>query len=91
MFVLVQENLGKTGLGQLMDVLIATGIDKRHIKFFLENNPHGKGSILDQITAELTNNLAAGIGVKGADISPGDVQRIRNNPNSGVATKPIDS
>lgn len=78
------------GFSQLMDELIATGIDKKHIKLFLENNPNGRGSILDQITAELTNNLAEGMGVKSKDMTADDVQKIRMSPSQGVSEKPID-
>lgn len=88
---MVQANLGKTGLGQLIDVLIATGIDKAHVRLFLENNPHGKGSMLDQITAQLTNNLAEGIGVKECDMTVQDVQRLRQGPMTSASNKAIDS
>ncbi len=85
----VQKSLGKTGLGQLMDELIATGIPKPKIKKFLENDPRGKGSIMDQILAELTNNLASGIGVKQSDMNAEAVKKIRENPKFGSSTKPI--
>lgn len=87
---LVQQNLGQMGLSQLMDELIATGIPKPHIKQFLETDPHGNGSIMDQITAQLTNNLAEGMGVKDKEMTAQDVQRIKSNPSSGVSTKPIE-
>ena len=73
-----------------MDELIATGIAKDRIKRFLEADPYGKGSLMDQIMAGLTNNLASGIGVKGAEMSPEDVKRIRENPQYGASIKPID-
>lgn len=90
LFDLVNENLGRVGLGQLMDILIETGIDKKRIKQFLEANPHGKGSIMDQITAHLTTDLAEGLGVKKKDVTPEDVRKIRENPVYGVSTKPVD-
>jgi|APSaa5957512535_1039671.scaffolds.fasta_scaffold70207_2 hypothetical protein len=91
LFDLVQKNMGKMGMGQLMDILISTGIDKPRIKFFLEADAQGKGSIMDQITATLTNNLAEGIGVKGKDMTPDDVKKLRNNPTQAASTKPIES
>lgn len=90
LFDVVQKNLGQMGMSQLMDKLIETGIEKAKIKHFLEANPHGKGSIMDQITAQLTTNLAEGIGVKESDITPEDVRKIRENPVHGASTKPID-
>ena len=77
------------GLGQLMDELIASGIAKSKIKRFLEADPQGKGSIMDQLLAELTNNLAEGMGVKNSDMKAEDVRHIRDNPTYGVSTKPL--
>lgn len=77
-------------MGQLMDVLIATGIDKHKIKKFLETDVKGNGSILDQILAGLTNDLAEGIGVKGRGMTPNDVRKIREKPHCGVSNRPID-
>lgn len=85
----VQHNMGQTGLGQLMDELIATGISKAKIKKFLESDPTGRGSIMDQLLAQLTNNLAEGIGVKDSDMKAEDVKRIRENPTFGASTKAI--
>lgn len=73
-----------------MDILIATGIDKPKIKHFLAANPHGEGSIMDQITARLTTNLAEAMGVKKNVVTPQDVEMIRQNPEYGASTKPID-
>lgn len=87
---LVQKNLGQMGLSQLMDELIATGLPKPQIKHFLEADPHGNGSIMDQITAQLTNNLAEGMGVKSKDMTAQDVQKIKQSPATGVSTKPIE-
>lgn len=91
LFALVQANLGQVGLGQLMDTLIATGIPKPKIKLFLDADPQGKGSIMDQIMAGLTNNLAEGMGVKESEMTSQDVRRIRLNPTSKVSTKPIET
>lgn len=77
------------GLGQLMDELIATGIPKDKIKRFLESDPKGTGSILDQVIAQLTNNLAEGIGVKDSDMKAEDVRRIREQPVYGASTKAL--
>lgn len=73
-----------------MDALIATGIDKHKIRKFLETDVKGNGSILDQILAGLTNNLAEGIGVKGRGMTPNDVREIREKPRCGVSNRPID-
>jgi hypothetical protein len=90
LFNVVHQNLGKVGLSGLMDKLIETGIDKKKILHFLNTDPQGKGSVMDQITAQLTNNLAEGMGVKESDMKPEDVKRIRENPLYGVSNKPLD-
>lgn len=77
------------GLSQLMDVLIATGIEKQRILNFLTANPYNQGSLMDQILAQLSNNLASGIGVKRKDMTAEDVQRIRQNPTFGSSTQPL--
>jgi hypothetical protein len=89
LFNVVSQHFGTMGLGQLMDELIKTGIPKPKIQRFLETNVAGKGSIMDQILAGLTNNLASGIGVKDAEMTAQDVRRIRENPTFGSSTKPI--
>lgn len=90
LFRMVHERMGKTGLGQLMDELIATGIPKPRIRKFLDSDPAGSGSIMDQLLALLTNDLAAGMGVKGGDMTAKDVRRIRADPVHGTSDKPID-
>lgn len=90
LFKTVHVNLGRMGLSQLIDTLIATGIEKQKVKRFLETDLHGKGSVLDQITAQLTNNLAEGIGVKESDMTSEDVKKIRENPIHGASSKPIE-
>lgn len=74
-----------------MDTLIATGIPKPKIKLFLDADPQGKGSVMDQIMAGLTNNLAEGMGVKENEMTSQDVRRIRLSPTSGASTKPIET
>lgn len=74
-----------------MDKLIETGIDKKKVLHFLNADPQGKGSIMDQITAQLTNDLAEGMGVKETDMKPEDVKKIRENPLYGASNKPLDS
>ena len=90
LFTTVQLHMGKMGLSQLMDELIATGIPRARILKFLTADPYDKGSLMDQILAQLSNNLAEGIGVKGQGMSPADVKRIRANPTFGASNKPIE-
>ncbi len=90
LFAEVKKHMGQVGLSQLMDELIATGIPKPRILNFLTADPYQKGSLMDQILAQLSNNLAEGIGVKGDAMTPEDVKRIRDNPTFGASNKPLE-
>lgn len=78
------------GFSELIDSLIDTGIQKDKVQQFLKADPHGKGSILDQVTAQLTNDLAKGMGVSQGALQTEDVKRIRENPTGFASQKPLD-
>lgn len=89
LFALVRGNLGKVGFSELIDALLATGIAPEHVKTFLITPSGTRGSLLDQITAALTNDLAEGMGVKQGAMSAEDVRRIRENPLGLASSKPL--
>ena len=64
------------GYGEFLDELEQTGVDKQKIVTFLQADPDGKGSVRDQITAEMTTDLMKGMGIKGTQ-TPQGVKRIR--------------
>lgn len=68
---------GRAGYGEFLDGLEATGVDREKIKTFLQADPDGKGSIQDQVTAEMASELMKVMGLKGSQ-SPQDVKRIRD-------------
>ncbi|MBI2999490.1 MAG: hypothetical protein HYY46_13740 [Deltaproteobacteria bacterium] len=72
----VKELRGRVGYGEFLDGLEATGVAKEKIKTFLQADPDGKGSIQDQVTAEMASELMKVMGLKGNQ-SPQDVKRIR--------------
>ncbi len=72
----VQELRGRVGYGEFLDSLERTGVDKEKIVKFLKADPDGKGSIQDQVTAEMTTELMRVMGIAGRQ-SPGEVKRIR--------------
>ena len=51
--------------GQFLDGLEQTGIDKEKILVFLQADPDGKGSVQDQVTAEMTTELMKVMGISG--------------------------
>ena len=76
----VDELRGKVGFGQFLDGLAETGADKDKILRFLDADPDGKGSVRDQVTAEMTSELMKVMGIAGRQTAP-EVKRIRNSVN----------
>jgi len=73
----VQDLRGKVGYGQFLDGLEQTGIGKEKILAFLQADPDGKGSIQDQVTAEMTTELMKVMGISGQQTAQ-EVKRIRS-------------
>jgi hypothetical protein len=72
----VVELRGKVGFGEFLDELERTGVPKEKILRFLKADPHGQGSVQDQVTAEMTSELMKVMGLKGSQTA-GEVKRIR--------------
>lgn len=71
-----EELRGHAGFGEFLDELERTGVSKEKIVLFLKADPDGKGSIQDQVTAEMATQLMRVMGLKGNQ-TPRDVKRIR--------------
>ena len=76
----VQELRGRVGYGEFLDGLERTGVAKEKIVSFLKADPEGKGSVQDQITAEMTTELMNVMGMSGRQ-TPDEVKRIRESVN----------
>lgn len=72
----VQELRGQAGYGKFLDGLENTGVAKEKIAVFLKADPEGKGSIQDQVTAEMASELMKVMGLQGSQNAE-DVKRIR--------------
>jgi hypothetical protein len=72
----VQELRGKVSYGQFLDGLERTGVNKEKILVFLQADPDGKGSVQDQVTAQMTTELMNVMGISGRQ-TPEEVKRIR--------------
>ena len=72
----VAELRGRVGYGEFLDGLESTGVSKEKIVVFLKADPDGKGSIQDQVTAEMASELMKVMGLKGSQ-TPQEVKRIR--------------
>ena len=79
----VDELRGKVSYGQFLDGLERTGVAKDKILRFLQADPDGKGSVQDQVTAEMTSELMKVMGIgprngaRGKTYSRRCQQRIR--------------
>jgi hypothetical protein len=76
----VEDLRGKVGFVQFLDGLAETGVAKDKILKFLDTDPDGKGSVRDQVTAEMTSELMKVMGIAGRQTAP-EVKRIRNSVN----------
>jgi hypothetical protein len=74
----VDELKGRVGYGEFLDELERTGVSKEKIVVFLKADPEGKGSVQDQVTAEMTSELMKVMGLKGSQ-STENVKRIRKS------------
>ena len=74
----VDELIGRVGYGEFLDGLEQTGVSKEKIIVFLQADANGKGSIQDQVTAEMASELMRVMGIKGSQ-SAGEVKHIRKS------------
>jgi hypothetical protein len=72
----VEQLRGKVSFGQFLDGLEQTGVAKEKLVKFLQADPDGKGSIQDQVTAEMTTELMNVMGISGRQTAA-EVKRIR--------------
>ena len=74
----VDELRGKVSFGQFLDGLERTGVAKEKLVKFLHADPDGKGSIQDQVAAEMTTELMNVMGISGRQTAQ-EVKRIRTS------------
>ncbi len=74
----VEELRGRVGYGEFLSGLEETGTSPNKIMVFLKADPDGKGSIQDQVTADMANELLTVMGIPERQ-KPEDVKRIRRS------------
>jgi len=74
----VKELRGRVGYGEFLDGLERTGVAKEKILVFLKADPHGTGSVRDQVTAEMSSELMKVMGIAGRQTAQ-EVKRIRGS------------
>ena len=63
-------------MGTMLELFMATGARREQVEQFLDADPQGRGSVRDQIAADMTNELLGALGQR-ARQSPADVKRLR--------------
>jgi hypothetical protein len=84
------EREGGFGYRELLDTLIATGIDHAKIEKFLDADVDGRGSVNDQITARMTNQIMESMG-QPSQMSGKDVKKVRKDIAEGKAPSQTDA
>ncbi len=74
---LYREHRGRLSLIQLLDLFIETGLAREQIETFLRADPHGEGSVRDQVTAEMSSALLGAMGISQRQTAA-DVKRLRD-------------
>lgn len=59
-----------------MEMFLGSGVPRAGIERFLDADPHGGGSVRDQIAADMSNQLLEALGQRGRQTAQ-DVKRIR--------------
>lgn len=77
------------GYRELLDSLMATGASTDKIEKFLMTDIDGRGSINDQITARMTNEVMAGLG-QPSHMSSLDVKKVRQQIAEGKPPSLVD-
>jgi len=78
------------GYREFLDRLLATGADPTRIEKFLHADPDGSGSINDQITARMTNQIMGSLG-QPSHMTSTDVKKVRDDIAAGKAPSKVDS
>ena len=68
---------GQLSLLQFLDLCIETGLPREQIEAFMNADPHGNGSVKDQITADMSTELLGAMGIRVQQTAQ-DVKHLRN-------------
>lgn len=85
---LYTQQRGQIGLLQFLDICIETGLPREKIEAFLNADPHGNGSVKDQITADMSTELLGAMGIRVQQTAQ-DVKLLRQKGTwQGMDEKP---
>lgn len=77
------------GYRDLLDHLLAADVSNEKIEKFLDSDVDGQGSINDQITARMTNEVMASLG-QPSHMTARDVKKVRQDIAEGKAPSKTD-
>lgn len=80
------ERAGEKAFGyrEWLDTLLATGVDPQKIEKYLDADVDGRGSVNDQMTARMTNQIMDSLGTP-SNLSGKDVLKVREDIAAGRA------
>lgn len=82
------EHQGQLGLLQFLDLFIETGLSRTKIEAFMNADPHGRGSVKDRITADMSRELLGAMGIR-TEQTARDVRELREKGTwQGMDEKP---
>lgn len=85
----LQKASASFGYRELLDALLATEVDGEKIERFLDTDVDGTGSINDQVTARMTNQIMGSLGQPSHMTAP-DVKKVRQDIVEGKAPSKMD-
>lgn len=86
---LLKEAPSSFGYRELLDHLLATDVPTEKIEKFLDSDVDGQGSINDQITARMTNEVMASLG-QPSHMTATDVKKVRQDIAEGKSPSKVD-
>lgn len=88
------ETLGalpaSSGYREILDTLLATGVPTTRIESFLDKDLNGQGSINDQLTARMTNQVMGSLG-QPSQMTSVDVKKVRQEIAEGRGPSQVDA
>lgn len=88
--IVVMKNAPESfGYRELLDHLLATGIPTKKTESFLDTDVDGRGSINDQLTARMTNQIMGSLG-QPSHMTATDVKKVKEDMAAGKAPSQVD-
>ncbi len=86
---IIKKSPSSFGYRELLDQLLATDVPSKKIENFLDTDIDGTGSLNDQITARMTNQVMTSLG-QPSQMTSKDVKQVRQDIKEGRAPSLVD-